>query len=407
MHSVIIVGAGPAGLSAAHSLTSLGINDFLLIERGQPLAKRQRSCPEDIPSGVGGAGLFSDGKFSFFPSATWLWKNLSSDYLSKAYDWLKKALENYGVYPPGFHDRPSEQMMLNNVFKAYPSFYINFDDRYNMIDDWGKTFSANTLTNTDVINIEKQCDGYRLTTNNGLFFAKKIIIATGRMGPLQLPSYTLPISQAFQRIEVGVRIKGPHTHPFFAELLQHGKFLDPKFIFTDQHHPEVSWRTFCFCKRGEILPSGNNDYFTLSGRADCPATDESNIGFNTRIKLPAMSHLLPKLAEPFALNLGNVYSNPSLLSPYFKPDVAQYVFLGFMKLKEHFSSLADAHPLEIVGPTIEGVGNYPIVTNELQTAHPGLYIAGDLLGLFRGLTAALLSGHYIGQTLGHELKTPT
>lgn len=399
-YHTIIIGAGPAGLATACSLASLGSKDFLLIERGKCLPKRERAHTPDIPSGVGGAGLFSDGKFSFFPSATWLWKNLSFDHLSMAYQWLKTILQNYNVNPPDLSAEIPIDVIPNNVFKAYPSYYIDFNKRYDMIDQWTKQLKTTIVTDTTVINIVKQNSLYCITTHAGNFFAENIVIATGRMGPLQLPTYTLPIAKAFQRIEVGVRIKGSYLHPFFSELQQHGHFLDPKFIFTHKDHPQVSWRTFCFCKRGEIMHSGSDGYITLSGRADCPPTNESNIGFNTRIKIPTSSHsLLPRLQHSFQLNLGDIYRAPNILGQYFDPAIADFIFLGFMELRNHFSGLADANALEIAGPTIEGVGDYPIVNNQLETRHQGIYVAGDSLGLFRGLTGALLSGHYIGQQI--------
>ncbi len=399
-YHTIIIGAGPAGLATACSLASLGSTDFLLIERGKSLAKRERTRPEDIPSGVGGAGLFSDGKFSFFPSATWLWKNLSFDKLFIAYHWLKDILQKYHVNPPDLRTTEPIDVISDQVFKAYPSFYIDFNKRYNMIDEWTKQFAPRILTNTTVINIATHHNLYCITTNAGLFFAENIVIATGRMGPLQLSEFTLPIAKAFQRIEIGVRIKGCYAHPFFIELQQHGHFLDPKFIFINKDYPQISWRTFCFCKRGEIMHSGSDGYVTLSGRADCPPTDESNIGFNTRIKLPSTNHsLLPRLQNSFLFNLGDVYRNPNILSQHFESTIADFIFLGLMELKNHFISLADTNALDIVGPTIEGVGDYPVVTTQLKTEHKGIYVAGDSLGLFRGLTAALLSGHYIGQQI--------
>lgn len=399
-YHTLIIGAGPAGLATAYSLSSLGLSDFLLIERGKSITKRQRTCEQDIPSGVGGAGLFSDGKFSFFPSATWLWKNLATTQLINAYHWLNSILQRYDVNPPTLPLDLSRDTMSDQVFKAYPSFYIDFKNRFTLVEQLTKEFAANVLTNTCVLNITTQNNHYCITTNAGIFFADNIVLATGRMGPLQLSSFTLPIAKAFQRIEIGVRIKGPFTHPFFSELKQYGEFLDPKFIFSHKENPYVSWRTFCYCKRGEILHSGSDGYVTLSGRADCPATNESNIGFNTRIKIPSVNHSqLPKLQHAFQLNLGAVYKNPSLLARYFNPTLADFVFMGLIEMKQHFSSLADASALAIVGPTIEGVGDYPIVNEQLATPQQGIYIAGDALGLFRGLTAALLSGHCVGQQI--------
>src|SRR5512139_297732 len=74
-YDVIIVGAGPAGLFAAHHLSEHSDLRVLLLERGKGPLKRRcrigdyRECvkcsPCDILSGVGGAGLFSDGKLNF------------------------------------------------------------------------------------------------------------------------------------------------------------------------------------------------------------------------------------------------------------------------------------------------------------------------------------------------------
>ena len=41
---------------------------------GKACEERDRYNSKDCISGVGGAGLFSDGKFSFFPSGQNVWK---------------------------------------------------------------------------------------------------------------------------------------------------------------------------------------------------------------------------------------------------------------------------------------------------------------------------------------------
>ena len=48
--------------------------------------------------GMGGAGLFSDGKFSFYPSSSVLWKKLAENYetLYKSYKEVKVVLVAQG-----------------------------------------------------------------------------------------------------------------------------------------------------------------------------------------------------------------------------------------------------------------------------------------------------------------------
>lgn len=72
---VIVVGGGPAGLFASYYLAEHSGLKVCLIERGQsvrkrgcPIAKTQKcmKCePCHILSGMGGGGLFSDGKLNF------------------------------------------------------------------------------------------------------------------------------------------------------------------------------------------------------------------------------------------------------------------------------------------------------------------------------------------------------
>src|SRR5210317_964570 len=74
-YDVIIVGAGPAGLFAAFYLCEHSNLNVLIVEKGKgPLKRRcpmskNKKCmkcrPCNILCGVGGAGLFSDGKLNF------------------------------------------------------------------------------------------------------------------------------------------------------------------------------------------------------------------------------------------------------------------------------------------------------------------------------------------------------
>jgi hypothetical protein len=61
-----------------------------------------------------------------------------------------------------------------------------------------------------------------------------------------------------------------------------------------------------------------------------------------------------------------------------------------------FTSQFGITSASVYAPCIEGTGFYPWTTAHLQTAIPGLHIAGDCVGTFRGLLAAFLSGFYVG-----------
>ena len=69
---VAIIGAGPAGL-AAGAAARRGVRATIAIIDQGGIRAPDELRPGSLICGVGGAGLWSDGKFSFFPSATALW----------------------------------------------------------------------------------------------------------------------------------------------------------------------------------------------------------------------------------------------------------------------------------------------------------------------------------------------
>lgn len=61
---VAVIGAGPAGLATIQALNNSG-KKIALIDSGASIRNRNRLLHEEMTHGHGGAGLFSDGKFSF------------------------------------------------------------------------------------------------------------------------------------------------------------------------------------------------------------------------------------------------------------------------------------------------------------------------------------------------------
>lgn len=75
----------------------------------------------------------------------------------------------------------------------------------------------------------------------------------------------------------------------------------------------------------------------------------------------------------------------------------KYLRRGLEHLLKKFPSLKEA---EVIGITIEGVGYYPEVDNDLKLKESSkVWVCGDACGLFRGLVAAMISGFYVGSKI--------
>jgi len=224
-----------------------------------------------------------------------------------------------------------------------------------------------------------------------------VILASGRIGPADISTWLPPASLVVRRLEVGFRIQ-QSSDSFF---LRHRPELDPKYIIPDRGSG-VEWRTFCCCREGLIVETLVGGLTTVSGRADCPPTGYSNIGFNLRVSdaglaVQLWADLRPRLSDlrsaaqqeirPF---LGGA---PGPLSTILGPQIAESLRTGLRILEADFGadSLDGAM---LVGPTLEGVVTYPAHDEDLAICGVrNAWVAGDAAGDFRGLTAALISGH--------------
>lgn len=368
--------------------------------------------------GHGGAGLFSDGKFSFFPSATRLWQLDCRDVLRAAYDWTCGLLDQHGLATPPYPNADIADHSASDVWalKEYPSSYLSLDKRIELINSLltpgqSVSFDRTVVQHLSFSNIPRLF-GIDLLAGDGLhssITARCVIMATGRFGPLQFPG--LYPARDFQRLEVGFRIEQPSHRAFFANLAQ----LDPKFCFRDGQQ-SVEWRTFCVCREGTTALAHVNDIWAVSGHSDCPPTGRSNLGFNTRIldegvAARNMLHLTQTLKDRscyFSVPLQDVLSgNSSALSIFdriYGPQLREHMITGLCHLIDRFPSI-DHETTNLIGPTLEGVGWYPATDGSLRMPTAPAWVAGDACGRFRGIVAAFISGHYTASMALREIRS--
>lgn len=415
---IAIIGAGPAGLAAADLLSCSG-HDVVLIDSGKQVGQRDRYVAEEITRGHGGAGLFSDGKFSFFPSASNLWLLPHSTDLHAAYDWTCSLLQSYNLDTPPFPDDANAYTagVGEWVLKEYPSDYLSLEARIDLTSRLIDAMDCSIIAETEVIaaEYERGRDVFELTLlgpggHKSQLQARRILIATGRFGPLGLSN--LSKDMAFRRLEVGFRIEQPADRAFFRDMKQ----LDPKLTFRQQGG-SVEWRTFCACRNGETALTETHGLWTVSGRADGPPTGRSNIGFNTRITdeemaartLPPMLAAISDRASHFALPLDGVIAGEkqmnAVLDRVYGPELRELMVRGLYHLESVYPGMRDTGT-RLIGPTLEGVGWYIKLDGDLRFPDAPAWVAGDACGLFRGIVAAMISGRYAAASLLRNLETP-
>ncbi len=428
---VAIVGAGPAGLSSAGVLEARGF-DCVLFEAGLPASRRDHRLARDIGIGVGGAGVFSDGKFSYFPSATHLYDLERREYLVEAYEKAIHVLGECGIavepFPYGEVHRTGDALDADGQ-KRYACHHATLSQRRRLISRLAR--DTRIYTGTTIVAAEKAQDRYVLVTadrvRQGPYDA--VVIATGKIGLAGLNTDLLPASVARPggRVEVGIRIDAPSDVAFFHDSAA----ADIKFIWTTSNGAEA--RTFCTCRNGEVWLVEYPSFSALSGRSDCPRTGFSNFGLLVRsAQLDRRRALVNIVAivgatkgEAFWEPLPNVLAGSNVTGrstswrdrPWYPSDrIHQRPFLGMLDeatrtaLVEALARLVTMWPdfldsaTACIFPAIEGLGHYPALDGDLRVVDEGIWFAGDAAGRFRGIVAGLVSGYYVGNLVADTLQ---
>lgn len=402
---VLVVGAGPAGLAAGAAVMAEG-RRAILLETGPSLRGRDHDRPDHLASGVGGCGLFSDGKFSFFPSATRLWRLDDRDVLRESWAWLFRILSDHGIEPPPFPSDATVPLDRSETRKRYPSFYLPFNERRAIIAELEQSAAQSLLTQTTVQSIAfEPANGAFVAVVDGRhthqISARAVVLASGRYGPLALSSIFPPMPTVFRRLEIGVRIVQPSDSFFLAD----DPSLDPKVIIREG---AVEWRTFCCCRNGEVVTIPSMGILSVSGRADGRHSSVSNVGFNVRLLDEALANdiqaplleRISSLTDPVQQHVRSFLSPRSHdcrsgpVSELLGSTLSALLHRGLELLESHAPGVGDDGGV-LVAPALEGVGRYPRLV-DLQVSPYPLWVAGDCTGEFRGLTAAMLSGYYCG-----------
>lgn len=286
-YDVIIVGAGPAGLFSAYYLCENADLRVLVIEKGKAPQRRncpmkendtcQRCKPCNILSGIGGAGLFSDGKLNYIYK---LGKTDLSQFMSvsKAQDLINETeqiFNRFGMDGPVYPTDMAAAQAIRKTAKRngidlliikqkhlgsdrLPGYIAAMADH---IKDHGVVMHTSEEVR-DVV-VENGCVT-GVATNRKHYHTKNVILAPGRAGADWMGQlagkHGLALSQ--RGIEVGVRVE---VHNDIMQDLC-SVIYDPTFFIQTGKYDDQT-RTFCTNQGGYVAMENYSRFVCVNGHA--------------------------------------------------------------------------------------------------------------------------------------------
>jgi len=443
--TVGIIGAGPAGLVIYKRLSLLPYITPVLFEAGPVIDSRLDKLDHStIINGVGGAGLFSDRKFSILPAGM-SQLNANIYELRKSYRTIIEELGHEDLLKlldPLTHllgdiTRSSEEIDRKSKkwgVQQYKSVVLsNFEDALSLINALHPPLSdPNVFLNTKVSNVQLRQDGrYSLVwdtlASRGSTCVDHVVCSMGRFGAWQMRDF-VPMKP--MRLEIGVRVLMEHDSILESVLLGmcDGMVADPKLKFSlpltiGGRVVDVEFRTFCVCVKpspeqgyvvsykdtvtGIVSWSGSSSFHELQQRNNSSGVVAgNNLGVMMRIKDTAVIHRY----YTEVMECGNEPSG-HLLMKMNNPEFHKYLPKDFCEpfsqgLRHALRTICktDAilcEELRVFCPCIEGTGIYPnsdIHTGEVLN-RPNMWVVGDLTGHTRGLLQAMVGGDMLAKTI--------
>ncbi|NJB67576.1 hypothetical protein GGQ74_001216 [Desulfobaculum xiamenense] len=443
---VIIVGGGPAGLFAAYHLAENSNLSVLILEKGKaPLSRKCpighgeeciRCKPCNILSGMGGAGLFSDGKLNYIPI---LGKTDLTQFmpLAQAQALIDETESIYNAYGMDGQVYPTDMAAAREIRKSAMKNGVDLliikqkhlgSDKLphhinGMVDDLKKK-GVVVRTSEEVKDII--VDGDRVTgvlTKHGGFYAPNVILAPGRVGAewvsRVVQSHGLSVTQ--RGIEVGVRVE---VHNEIMRDLCNIVYDPTFFIRTPKYDDQT--RTFCTNFGGFVALENYQDFVCVNGHANMDQKSENtNFAFLSKVVLTepvtdnqAYGESIGKLAtiigggKPILQRFGDLKRgrrstwtriNNSYVEPTMKNvtpgDIAMALperivtnlVEGLEQLNLAVPGVANDETL-LYAPEIKFFATQVETSNMLETQIKGLFVAGDGPGVAGNIVSASATG---------------
>ena len=452
---VIIVGGGPAGLFAAHWLSEHSSLRVLLIDKGKPPLKRHcpigdRGCvhcrPCNILCGVGGAGLFSDGKLNFIHKLgkTDLTQFLGLAEACQLIDETEAIFNRYGMDGQVF---PTDMDAARTIRKEARKHGIDLllirqkhlgsDNLPRHIEAMAREIEARGVLFHHSENVrDLLVEHGRVTgvvTDRDTYAAASVILAPGRVGAEWMGAIAgrngIGLSQ--RGIEVGVRVE-VHNE-IMQDLCQ--IIYDPTFFIRTARYDDQT-RTFCTNFGGFVALENYQDFVCVNGHALMDRKSaNTNFAFLSKVILTdpvednqAYGESIGKLAtligggRPILQRYGDLRRGRRstwnrIRNSYIEPTLTNVVCGDIaMALPERIlTNLVDG--LERLNQVIPGVANDETLLyapeikffatqvetdSQLETVVRGLFVAGDGPGVAGNIVSAAATGLIAARAIVHR-----
>ncbi|WP_320006049.1 FAD-dependent protein [Maridesulfovibrio sp.] len=443
---VIIVGGGPAGLFAAYYLGENTDLDVLVIERGKDSLKRHcpitgdQECikckPCNILSGVGGAGLFSDGKLNYIHKLgkTDLTQFMSVSEAKALIDETEVIFNRFNmdgqVYPTNMDEAKNirkdalkhgiDLLLIKQKHLGSDNLPGHIAGMAKYCMEKGVTFRTGEHVE-DILIENGELAG--VVTKKAEYRARNVILAPGRVGSEWMGNvakkHDLAITQ--RGIEVGVRVE---VHGDIMRDLCSVIYDPTFFIRTNTYDDQV--RTFCTNQGGFVALENYQDFVCVNGHAYMDKKSENtNFAFLSKVVLEepvtdnqAYGESIGKLAtiigggKPILQRFGDLKRGRrstwnrvrnSFVEPTMKnvtcgdiamalPErIVRNLIEGLEKLNDVVPGVANEETL-LYAPEIKFFSTQVETSNQLETALEGLFVAGDGPGVAGNIVSASATG---------------
>jgi len=437
---IVIVGAGVAGINAATKLVDNGYPGELItiIDKGNDPHNR---LPEEVMTGMLGAGGWSDGKLTYHTAIGGQLAKYCGE--EKAMELMDQVISNFRR----FHPKPEEIFCSDPVaepdfikpyfgLRLFPVWHIGSNYLHEIAKAWYQYLidnGVNFLWNQEVhdINLGINLVLYhnpKTAVGKGISY-DELIFAVGKSGidfaQKLADKYTLPNEP--KSVQIGVRFEAPQK--YFQKL------IDISYDFKlYQKYENVSLRSFCTNNNAAYVAVeetyGDITYNGHAKKGEQFRNDMTNFGILMEIKgiedpFKWSRDVVQKLQNIAAdgnsyISTGLYYSpnktrKPGLTSENntvsaFQVDTmdalfealgeeyAQYIENFITEMQIIFPEMGDDWGIYM--PEVKYLSPEPLVnyTNLALTEYPNVHFVGDALSA-RGITVSGAHGIYVSEYL--------